>query len=142
MDNVYRIFQKGQEAKSGEVVTKLKIKSFITQPLQGEELGVGAIVILGAAYAGEADVERVEVSIDNGNSWAEVQFIGPHEKFAWRQWQYIWDAKEKGAYTLMSRAIDWRELTANECGLECTWVWKQWRQRARNYSACQIVLPE
>lgn len=69
-------------------------------------MGVGAIVILGAAYAGEADVERVEVSIDNGNSWAEVEFIGPHEKFAWRQWQYIWDAKEQGEYTLMSRAID------------------------------------
>ncbi|WP_319589253.1 sulfite oxidase [uncultured Desulfobulbus sp.] len=106
MDNVYRIFQKGEDSKSGEVVTKLKIKSFITQPLQGEELGVGAVVILGAAYAGEADVERVEVSLDNGNSWAEAQFIGPHEKFAWRQWQYIWDVKEKGEYTLMCRAID------------------------------------
>ena len=106
MDNVYRIFQNGEDSKSGEVVTKLKIKSFITQPLQGEELDVGAIVILGAAYAGESDVERIEVSLDNGDNWVEAQFIGPHEKFAWRQWQYIWDAKEKGEYTLMSRAID------------------------------------
>jgi DMSO/TMAO reductase YedYZ molybdopterin-dependent catalytic subunit len=106
MDNVYRIFQNGEDSKSGEVVTKLKIKSFITQPLQGEELEVGAIVILGAAYAGESDVERIEVSLDNGDNWVEAQFIGPHEKFAWRQWQYIWDAKVKGEYTLMSRAID------------------------------------
>ena len=65
MDSVYRIFQKEQGPKSGEVVTKLKTKSFITQPLKGEELGVGTIVILGAAYAGESDVERVEVSVDS-----------------------------------------------------------------------------
>ncbi len=106
MDNVYRIFQKDQDPKSGEVVTKLKIKSIITQPLNGEELDPGAIVILGAAYAGESDVERVEVSLDNGKSWKDAQFIGPHEAFAWRQWQYIWEAKDKGDYALMSRAID------------------------------------
>ena len=106
MDSVYRILQTDQDPKSGEVVTKLKIKSIITQPLKGEELGVGAIVILGAAYAGESDVQRVEVSLDKGKSWADAQFIGPHEAFAWRQWQYIWEAKEEGDFTLMSRAID------------------------------------
>jgi len=106
MDSVYRVFHKEQDPKSGEFVTKLKLKSIITQPLKGEELGVGAIVILGAAYAGESDVERVEVSLDNGKSWADAQFIGPHEAFAWRQWQYIWEVREKGDFTLMSRAID------------------------------------
>jgi len=106
MDNVYRVFQKDQDSRSGEVVTKLNIKSFITQPLKGEELGPGTVVILGAAYAGESDVERVEVSLDQGKTWAAAQFIGPHEQFAWRQWQYIWEAREKGEFTLMSRAID------------------------------------
>jgi hypothetical protein len=60
------------------------------------------------AYTGEAGVERVEVSLDNGKNWAEAQFIGPDEKFAWRQWQYLWEAKERGDFTLMSRAIDSR----------------------------------
>lgn len=106
MDNVYRIFQKDQDAKSGKVVTKMQLKSFITQPLTGEGLDRGAIVILGTAYAGETRVERIEVSVDNGQSWADAQFIGPLEEFAWRQWQYIWDAKEKGTFKLMSRAID------------------------------------
>jgi len=41
MDNVYRVFQKEQGSKSGEVVTKLKIKSPITQPLKGESVGDG-----------------------------------------------------------------------------------------------------
>lgn len=106
MDNVYRVFQKDQDSRSGEVVTGLKIKSFITQPLKDEELGLGAVVILGAAYGGESGVERVEVSLDQGKTWTAAQFIGPHEQFAWRQWQYIWEAGEKGEFTLMSRAID------------------------------------
>jgi DMSO/TMAO reductase YedYZ molybdopterin-dependent catalytic subunit len=106
MDNVYRTFLKGQNSNYGQVVTNIQIKSFITQPLKEEELHVGAIVILGTAYAGESGVARVEVSLDNGKSWADAQFIGPHEEFAWRQWQYIWEANEKGAFTLMSRGTD------------------------------------
>ncbi|WP_136806191.1 sulfite oxidase [Desulfosediminicola flagellatus] len=106
MDNVYRTYQKGEESKSGEVVTEITLKSFITQPLNEEELSAGTVVILGTAYAGETDVDRVEVSLDNGKNWADADFIGPHEKFAWRHWQYIWEAKEKGDFTLMSRAID------------------------------------
>ncbi|UCF89740.1 MAG: hypothetical protein JSW39_15675, partial [Desulfobacterales bacterium] len=35
-----------------------------------------------------------------------AEFIGPHESFAWRHWQYIWQAKAQGDYTLMSRATD------------------------------------
>ncbi len=106
MDNVYRTYQKGQDSKSGEVVTTIDIKSFITQPLNDEQLDAGPVLILGTAYAGELDVKKVEVSVDNGKSWLEAEFIGPHEKYAWRQWQYVWDAKEKGEFTLMSRAID------------------------------------
>ena len=106
MDKVYRVFQKGEDSESGEVVTGLKVKSIITQPLNDEELKPGTIVILGAAYAGESDIERVEVSLDNGKNWKEAQFIGPHEKFAWRQWQFIWEAGDKGYYAIMSRAID------------------------------------
>lgn len=106
MDNVYRVFQKDEEPKSGEVVEKIKVKSIITQPLSGETLEAGPITILGAAYAGEVDIERVEVSVDNGTSWEVAELIGPHEPFAWRQWQYVWEAKENGEYTIVARAVD------------------------------------
>lgn len=106
MDNVYRLFQKGEEPKSGEVVKRIKVKSIITQPLPGETLEAGPTTILGAAYAGEVDIERVEVSVDNGKSWEVAELIGPHEPFAWRQWQYVWEVKKNGEYTIMTRAID------------------------------------
>jgi DMSO/TMAO reductase YedYZ molybdopterin-dependent catalytic subunit len=106
MDKVYRKFQKGQDPITGEVVTGINLKSIITQPEQSEKLGAGLITVLGAAYAGEAGVERVVISVDNGKTWHAATFIGPEEPYAWRQWQFLWSVKEKGEYTLMSRATD------------------------------------
>jgi DMSO/TMAO reductase YedYZ molybdopterin-dependent catalytic subunit len=106
MDNVYRVFQKGQEPQCGEGVTAMKLKSIITQPLSGETLPAGTVVILGAAYAGEAGLQSAEVSLDNGESWQPAEFIGPNEPYAWRQWQYQWSAGAKGDYLIMARAAD------------------------------------
>jgi DMSO/TMAO reductase YedYZ molybdopterin-dependent catalytic subunit len=106
MDKAYRVFQKGEEPTSGEVMTGLRLKSIITQPIQGETLPVGPVTLLGAAYAGEGDVTRVELSVDNGTTWTAASFIGPHEPFSWRQWQLAWEPKEPGDYTIMARATD------------------------------------
>ena len=106
MDTVYRVYQKGEDPKTGKVMNEISVKSIITQPLNGETLQLGKVVIFGAAYAGEKDIVKVEVSLDSGNTWHETSFIGPHEPFAWRQWQYVWQAQTKGAYTIMSRATD------------------------------------
>jgi DMSO/TMAO reductase YedYZ molybdopterin-dependent catalytic subunit len=106
MDNVYRIFQKEQDPKVGEAVTRIPLKCIITQPLADEKLPAGPVVILGAAYGGEAAVERVEVSADGGRTWRQASFTGPNEPYAWRQWQYIWDVCDPGTYTLMARATD------------------------------------
>jgi DMSO/TMAO reductase YedYZ molybdopterin-dependent catalytic subunit len=106
MDKVYRIFQKGEEPKSGTMVTQIPLKSIITQPEPDEALASGPVTILGAAYAGEASIEKVEVSVDDGKTWEPAEFLGPHEPFAWRQWQYVWQAGQKGTFTLMARATD------------------------------------
>jgi DMSO/TMAO reductase YedYZ molybdopterin-dependent catalytic subunit len=106
MDRVYRVFQKGQKPDTGEVVTAIQLKSIITRPLTGEQMEKGSIVVLGAAYAGEGHVDRVEVSVDGGGTWLAAEFIGPDEPFAWRQWQYDWHADRAGEYTIRSRATD------------------------------------
>jgi len=106
MDQVYRIYQTGQDPKSGETVTDISLKSIITQPEVGATLLSGETTILGAAYAGEKNVEKVEISTDNGKSWQAAEFIGPHEPFAWRHWQYVWHVPQPGSYSILSRAID------------------------------------
>jgi DMSO/TMAO reductase YedYZ molybdopterin-dependent catalytic subunit len=106
MDKVYRVFQKGQDPRSGEVVTRLRLKSIITQPAPGETLAPGVLTVLGAAYAGEDGIGAVEVSTDGGRTWQPAEFIGPQAPFAWRQWQYLWSVADPGDYTLMARATD------------------------------------
>ncbi len=106
MDKVYRVFQKGQDPKEGRTVMGIKLKSIITQPLPGESLPAGRIVVLGAAYGGEHAVARTEVSTDGGASWEPAEFIGPQAPYAWRQWQYLWQVEAPGGYTLMARAVD------------------------------------
>ena len=104
MDKVYRIFQKGEDASSGEVVTGISIKSIITQPLKDERLLTGVIPIRGAAYAGEKSVKQVEVSVDNGQSWNPATLIGLEVPYAWRHWEYLWETDISGVVTIMSRA--------------------------------------
>ena len=106
MDRVYRLFQKGENPGKGEIATVIPLKSIITHPIPSTEYTPGRINILGAAYAGEKRVEKVEISTDSGQTWHLASFIGPNEPYAWRQWQYSWEVTQKGDYTIMARASD------------------------------------
>ena len=106
MDKVYRIFQKGEDPKSGEVVKDIVTKSIIVEPQDGETLPVGVVAIRGAAYAGEAGIQQVEISVDNGRTWKAAELIGLQQPYAWQHWEYLWKVKKKGDYTIMACATD------------------------------------
>jgi DMSO/TMAO reductase YedYZ molybdopterin-dependent catalytic subunit len=84
MDRVYRVFQKGEDPKTGEVVKAINIKSIIVEPANAEALPTGIVPIRGAAYAGEAGIQAVDVSLDDGRTWQPTKLIGPDETYAWR----------------------------------------------------------
>lgn len=104
MDKVYRIFQKGEDPASGEVITRMAVKSIITRPLKHEKFPVGLIPIRGAAYAGEDGIKELAVSVDDGQSWHSATLIGLDMPYAWRHWEYLWKAESKGTFTILSRA--------------------------------------
>ncbi len=106
MDQVYRVFQKGEDPKSGEVVKDIQVKSIIVEPATGQTLSAGIVPVRGAAYAGEAGIEKVEVSVDHGATWHQAALIGLEQPYAWRHWEFLWEAKVKGDCTIMSRATD------------------------------------
>jgi len=106
MDKVYRIFQKGEDPESGEVVKSLVVKAIIVEPANDDTLAADVVPIRGAAYAGEAGIETVEVSVDDGRTWQPAKLIGPDEAYAWRHWEYLWEARKAGKYTIMARATD------------------------------------
>ena len=114
MDRVYRVFQKGEDPKSGKVVKDILVKSIIVEPLNGETLPAGVLAIRGSAYAGEAGIKKVEVSVDDGRTWLAAELIGLRETYAWRHWEYLWSVEKKGKYTIMARATDTKGLRQPE----------------------------
>ncbi|UCD78860.1 MAG: sulfite oxidase [Desulfobacterales bacterium] len=106
MDNVYRVFQKGEDPKSGDVVQDIQVKSFVVEPEKDQVLSAGIVPIRGAAYAGDAGIEKVEVSLDLGATWHPAEFTGPDQPYAWRHWEYLWEVNDAGEYTIMARATD------------------------------------
>jgi sulfite oxidase len=87
------------------VLTALNVKSVLSGPLDGVSLKAGKIAVQGAAWAGEADIVKVEVSTDGGANWSPATLGHDHAHYAWRLWNYEWKAKG-GDYTILSRATD------------------------------------
>jgi len=106
MDKVYRVFQKGEDPRSGKVVKGIQLKSIIVEPAKDRVLSAGIVPVRGAAYAGEAGIEKVEVSVDHSNTWHPAELIGLEQPYAWRHWEYLWEVKAGGDYTIMARATD------------------------------------
>jgi DMSO/TMAO reductase YedYZ molybdopterin-dependent catalytic subunit len=83
----------------------LECKSVIVQPADGAQLAAGPHALFGFAWAGEGTVVAVDVSTDGGQSWKPATLSGDDHRYAWRRWEFPWDAKS-GPHTLMARASD------------------------------------
>jgi sulfite oxidase len=86
-------------------VTSLNVKSVIAGPGDGSTVKPGTVVIHGAAWAGEADIVKVEISTDGGTTWTAAGLGADKAHYAWRLWSYHWKARA-GDYTILSRATD------------------------------------
>jgi DMSO/TMAO reductase YedYZ molybdopterin-dependent catalytic subunit len=91
-------------------ITALQIKAEIARPSTGETVSANSSVrIFGAAWTSDADVTKVEVSVDGGKSWNEATLTGERAKNAWQLWEYNWRTpKNPGKHTLVARATDSR----------------------------------
>jgi hypothetical protein len=66
----------------------------------------------GAAWAGESDVAKVEISDNDGKTWATARLISEPVRYAWRFWEYDWQTpRSPGRPILMARATDSRGRT-------------------------------
>jgi len=87
-------------------LTGLTVKSLIAAPSDGTKLKPAAHVVQGVAWAGEADIAKVEISTDAGATWNEAILGKDQSKYAWRLWSYNWKPAKSGDYTILSRATD------------------------------------
>ena len=91
-------------------MSEVEVKAEIARPALHEIIGADTIYrVYGAAWTGESEVSRVEMSTDGGNRWEEAQLLGESVPYAWRFWEYYWRTPgEPGTHTLMARATDAR----------------------------------
>jgi sulfite oxidase len=103
-----------QPGKPGEAVkpedthplTALNVKSVISEPGDGASLKAGKVSVHGAAWAGEADITKVEISTDGGTIWSPAKLGSEQARYTWRLWSFDWKAGNPGGYTILSRATD------------------------------------
>jgi DMSO/TMAO reductase YedYZ molybdopterin-dependent catalytic subunit len=90
-----------------EPVTELAVKSNFVDPPRRARTGRSS-TLRGFAFSGAPDVSRVELSDDEGKTWAAAELSPEHDPFAWRLWSYRWTPRARGKATVWVRATDSR----------------------------------
>jgi len=114
MQTAYRVpvkpVEPGASAKGQPMipVEGMVVKSLIAAPGDGNPVKAGPVMIQGVAWGGEAKVAKVEVSADDGATWEQARLLGEDLPYAWRRWQFEWQASSPGMYMIRCRATDMR----------------------------------
>lgn len=82
----------------------IKFASRVDTPKIGEAVDAGKIPIAGVAWAQSVGIERVEVSIDDGD-WVAATLSTPINDDTWVQWFMEWDATP-GTHYVAVRAVN------------------------------------
>jgi len=102
---------RGSEEEVGTPVARMLPRSLMVPPgipdflTRDRFVQPGPCPLEGRAWSGNGAVERVEVSDDGGESWADATLAEPVSEFAWRGWAYTWEA-DPGKHELCCRATD------------------------------------
>ena len=73
-----------------EALRKMQIKSEIARPIEGETIQVNSKVrVHGAAWTGEGEVAKVELSVDGGATWNETKYNQSLNRTPRRLWNSI-----------------------------------------------------
>lgn len=85
---------------------RMKIKSTIFAPLDGETLKAGKTTLRGVAFNdGSVKIDAVEVSLDDGRSWRRAKLETPHSPYAWHPWTAEVEL-DRSVHRILARAVD------------------------------------
>ena len=90
-----------------QIIEAMPVKSLITAPQTGVRVQAGATFeVRGHAWAGEIDVDTLELSIDFGATWSPARLDRAANKYAWQHWRADIRLPEAGYYEIWARARD------------------------------------
>jgi DMSO/TMAO reductase YedYZ molybdopterin-dependent catalytic subunit len=122
-ERAYRL--RASDEEPGTPVDRMLPRSLLVPPgipeflTRTRTLDFGPCLLEGRAWCGRGTIERVDVTLDDGVSWAPADLDVDERlgRWAWRRWTSPWDA-EPGTYRIGSRAAD---DAGNAQPLEPTW---------------------
>jgi sulfite oxidase len=94
------------DAKDMVPLTGLVVKSLITSPATGASVPAGKVSVAGFAWAGEADITKVDISIDNGATWTPARLTGERARYTWRRFEHTFTVSKPESLLILSRATD------------------------------------
>jgi hypothetical protein len=90
-------------------VREMPVKSIVVSPENGETFA-GPPVVAGFAWSGFGGIEKVETSLDGGESWQQATIVEEAGPYAWVRWEQTLGLSP-GSYEICARATDRRGLT-------------------------------
>ena len=104
----YAHWQRGEQLAELTPLTEMQLKVQIARPAEGDIVPANtSVVIRGAAWTCDAEITKVELSIDGGATWNGAKLLGESTLNAWRLWQFDWHTPSQGGkQTLIARATD------------------------------------
>ena len=112
MDSSYRMprwpIEPGQKMTPDAIsVEAWPVKSIITAPAPNARFKGGSrITVTGRAWVGRGEVDRVEISTDEGRSWQRARLQSGGDPYAWKPFSFEFEPERFGFVTVMARAWD------------------------------------
>jgi DMSO/TMAO reductase YedYZ molybdopterin-dependent catalytic subunit len=89
------------------VIESMPVKSIVSFPKSGEERVAGKpFEIRGKSWAGDLSVEKMQVSIDFGQTWQDADLKIPANRLSWQEWSAQVSLPITGYYEIWAKATD------------------------------------
>ena len=106
------------DGRGSTPVTRMRVKSLITDPVAGSTIASGLTRISGWAWSGDGAITGVDVSDGGGGQWHPARLHAPESASAWVRWEIELDLRGSGSRDLRSRA---RDATGNVQPVQPPW---------------------
>jgi DMSO/TMAO reductase YedYZ molybdopterin-dependent catalytic subunit len=90
------------------ILESMPVRSIITSPQNGHRMAAGTreLRLRGAAWSGEPEVRRVDLSTDFGASWQQARLANPRNRYDWRRWTATIKSPSDGYSEIWARPTD------------------------------------
>src|SRR5438132_3782964 len=104
----YAFWKRRGDSAELTALSEMQIKAEIALPKEGDTVAVNSSVrVQGAAWTGDGEIAKVEVTADGGSTWNDAKLLGGSKPNAWRLWEFDWKTPAKPRkVTLIARAFD------------------------------------